>query len=148
MFILVLLWNKLNHSRVYFLGPTMKQSWSWSCEWLESTSSKLRGRHLKHSATVIIFLNIKSISSSRGGVQPKIQIKRTPKGSPKQHNCKCCRLGLIEPVRGRRWKVPPPWHRLKHNITFKHGYCKFWMLKHPYMCHNYHNVRRKLYNIF
>ena len=27
--------------------------------------------------------------------------KRTPKDSRKQQNCKCCRLGLMEPVHGR-----------------------------------------------
>ena len=27
--------------------------------------------------------------------------KRSPKGSPKQQNYKCCRLSLIEPVHGR-----------------------------------------------
>ena len=31
----------------------------------------------------------------------KVQEKGTPKESPKQQNCKCCRLGLIEPVHGR-----------------------------------------------
>ena len=46
----------------------------------------------------------------------EIQEKRTPKESPKQQNCKCCSLGLIQPVHGR----------LKQNSTFKHGFtCEF-----------------------
>jgi hypothetical protein len=37
-------------------------------------------------------------------------------------NCECCRLGLIEHVHGRNWKVQitVPLYRLKHNSTFKH----------------------------
>ena len=36
--------------------------------------------------------------------------KRTPKENPKQQNCKCCRLGLIEPDHGRQWKVQATVH--------------------------------------
>jgi hypothetical protein len=35
----------------------------------------------------------------------KIDKYRIPKESPTRQNSKCCRLGLIEPVHGRYWKV-------------------------------------------
>jgi hypothetical protein len=39
-----------------------------------------------------------------------IERNRIPKEIPKQQNCKCCRLGLIEPVHGQYWKVQATVH--------------------------------------
>ena len=43
------------------------------------------------------------------GIPKLYKKKRTPKDSPKHQNCKCCKLGMIEPFHGR-CKLPstPP----------------------------------------
>jgi hypothetical protein len=59
----------------------------------------------------------------------KIEKNRIPKESPTRQIVKCCRLGLIEPIHGRYWKVQvtvhAPLHRLEQNSTFKHKMVNF-----------------------
>jgi hypothetical protein len=47
----------------------------------------------------------------------EIEKYRIPKESPTRQNFKCCRLGLIVPVHGQKWKVQVTVHAgLKHRL--------------------------------
>jgi hypothetical protein len=52
----------------------------------------------------------------------KLEKNGIPKVRPKRQNCRCYRLGVIEPVHGRYWKVQDTFHTPKHQLINKQNF--------------------------
>jgi hypothetical protein len=118
----VLFWHALYEKDKYDINNIKRSSIFFNLYTLYFSNIYFNPRRTTNS-DVLLFLDKYTKCVVLGGF-PKIEKNRIPKESPTPQKWKCCRLSLIEPVRGRYWKVQVtvhvPYHRLKQNSTFKH----------------------------
>jgi hypothetical protein len=114
---------------IYYPSCTdsIKPSQQFSCNFvvINAFEGSLCFQNFLYFLYMIVF---KAIINCR---QCKIDKYRIPKESPTRQNWKCCRLGLIEPVHGRYWKVQVP-------------YSILWL---TYFCYTINNVYKSYHHI-